>query len=182
MAAKNLPQNTQPELWERQEGESAQAFQGFAAYRDMGAERSLAKVAQKLGKSKALMERWSVRWQWVVRSDAWDDELDRQTRVELKKGVTGMRKNHVNIAKAMLVKALQALQRIPADEMTPKDVSTMVDVAAKIERISRGEATERTEGKQTIAGEIHTESVNLSGLSDDELDRLYEIASKLAAE
>ena len=182
MAAKNLPQNTQPELWERQEGESAQAFQGFAAYRDMGAERSLAKVAQKLGKSKALMERWSVRWQWVVRSDAWDDELDRQTRVELKEGVTGMRKNHVNIAKAMLVKALQALQRIPADEMTPKDVSTMVDVAAKLERISRGEATERTEGKQTIAGEIHTESVNLSGLSDDELDRLYEIASKLAAE
>lgn len=182
MAAKNLPQNAQPEPWERQEGESAQAFQGFAAYRDMGAERSLAKVAQKLGKSKALMERWSVRWQWVMRADLWDDEMDRLSRRELEKGITGMRRNHVNIAKAMLVKALQALQRIPVDEMTPKDVSTMVDVAAKLERISRGEATERTEGKQTIAGGIRTESVNLSGLSDDELDRLYEIASKLAAE
>ena len=182
MAAKNLPQNTQPELWERQEGESAQAFQGFAAYRDMGAERSLAKVAQKLGKSKALMERWSVRWQWVVRSDAWDDELDRQTRVELKKGVTGMRKNHVNIAKAMLVKALQALQRIPVDEMTPKDVSTMVDVAAKLERISRGEATERTEGKQAIAGEVSVSTIDLSSITDEELAALDAITGKIFAE
>ena len=48
--------------------------------RDMGAERSLAKVAQKLGKSKALMERWSVRWQWGQRAEAWDAEFDRMVR------------------------------------------------------------------------------------------------------
>ena len=47
---KKAPQNAPPEVWERQEGETAQAFQAFAAYRDMGAERSLAKVAQKVGK------------------------------------------------------------------------------------------------------------------------------------
>ena len=182
MAAKNLPQNTQPELWERQEGESAQAFQGFAAYRDMGAERSLAKVAQKLGKSKALMERWSVRWQWVMRADLWDDEMDRLSRRELEKGITGMRRNHVNIAKAMLVKALQALQRIPVDEMTPKDVSTMVDVAAKLERISRGEATERTEGKQAIAGEVSVSTIDLSSITDEELAALDAITGKIFAE
>lgn len=182
MARKNSPQNTTPELWERQEGESAQAFQGFAAYRDMGADRSLAKVAQKLGKSKALMERWSVRWQWVIRADAWDDEMDRLSRRELEKGITGMRKNHVNIAKAMLVKALQALQRIPVDEMTPKDVSTMVDVAAKLERISRGEATERTEGKQTIAGEVSVSTIDLSGITDEELAALDAITGKIFAE
>lgn len=182
MARKNSPQNTTPELWERQEGESAQAFQGFAAYRDMGADRSLAKVAQKLGKSKALMERWSVRWQWVIRADAWDDEMDRMSRRELEKGITGMRKNHVNIAKAMLVKALQALQRIPVDEMTPKDVSTMVDVAAKLERISRGEVTERTEGKQTIAGEVSVSTIDLSGITDEELAALDAITGKIFAE
>ncbi len=189
MAEKNkTAQNVSPEPWERQEHESAQAFQAFAEYRDMGAERSLVKVAQKVGKSKALMERWSKRWQWVYRADAWDDELDRQTRQELQKGITDMRKNHVGIAKAMLVKSLQALQRIPIDELAPRDISTMVDVAAKLERISRGEVTERTEGKQTIAGKVQTESVcrfetvNLDKLTNDELEQLYETVSKLAAE
>ncbi len=179
---KKSPQGAPPELWERQEGESAQAFQAFAKYRDMGAERSLAKVAQELGKSKPLMERWSSRWHWGIRADAWDDELDRRSCRELQKGIAEMRKNHVGIAKAMLVKALQALQRIPADELTPQDIAKMVDVAAKLERISRGEATERTEGKQTIAGEVSFNAIDLSKVSDEELATLDAITGKIFTE
>jgi hypothetical protein len=44
--------------WERQENESALAF---GVYRDYGSERSLAKVGRALGKSRALIERWSVQ-------------------------------------------------------------------------------------------------------------------------
>ena len=165
-----------------QDGESAQAFQAFAAYRDMGAERSLHKVAEKLSKSDALMKRWSSQWHWGIRADAWDDELDRRSCRELQKGIAEMRKNHVGIAKAMLVKSLQALQRIPVDEMTPRDVATMVDVAAKLERISRGEVTERTEGKQTIAGEVSFGSIDLSKVSDEELATLDAITGKIFAE
>ena len=162
MAGKKITrQDAPPELWERQDGESAQAFQAFAAYRDMGAERSLHKVAEKLSKSDALMKRWSSQWHW---------------------GIAEMRKNHVGIAKAMLVKSLQALQRIPVDEMTPRDVATMVDVAAKLERISRGEVTERTEGKQTIAGEVSFGSIDLSKVSDEELATLDAITGKIFAE
>lgn len=179
---KKSPQGAPPELWERQEGESAQAFQAFAEYRNMGAERSLAKVAQKLGKSKPLMERWSSRWHWGIRVDAWDDEMDKCSCRELKKGITEMRKNHAGIAKAMLVKALQALQRTPVDEMTPQDIAKMVDVAAKLERISRGEATERTEGKQTIAGEVSLRSIDLSKVSDEELATLDAITGKIFTE
>jgi len=182
MTEKKTPQNVPPELWERQEGESAPAFQAFAAYRDMGAERSLAKVAQKLGKSKALMERWSRRWRWGARADAWDDETDRRTCRELQKGIAEMRRNHVGIAKAMLVKALQALQKIPTDEISPRDVSNMVDVAAKLERLSRGEATERTEGKQNIAGAFSLSSLDLSKVSDEELAALDAITGKIFAE
>lgn len=183
MAGKKITrQDAPPELWERQDGESAQAFQAFAAYRDMGAERSLHKVAEKLSKSDALMKRWSSQWHWGIRADAWDDELDRRSCRELQKGIAEMRKNHVGIAKAMLVKSLQALQRIPVDEMTPRDVATMVDVAAKLERISRGEVTERTEGKQTIAGEVSFGSIDLSKVSDEELAALEEITGKIFAE
>ena len=68
------------------------------------------------------------------------------------------------------------------DEMTPRDVATMVDVAAKLERISRGEVTERTEGKQTIAGEVSFSSIDLSKVSDEELAALDEITGKIFAE
>lgn len=108
--------------------------------------------------------------------------MDRQAREELAKGITEMRKNHVDIAKAMSGKALQALQKIPTDEMTPRDIITMVDVAAKLERISRGEATERTEGKQTIAGEVSLSSIDFRRVSDEELATLDAIAGKIFTE
>ena len=38
--------------WERQKGESEKAFGAFAAYRDMGPERTISAVVKKLGKSR----------------------------------------------------------------------------------------------------------------------------------
>ncbi len=67
-----------PEPWERQPRETPQAWQGFEAYRDREGKRSLAGVGQQLGKSTALMERWSARWSWVDRAAVWDEEEDRQ--------------------------------------------------------------------------------------------------------
>lgn len=182
MAKERRSEALPSERWERQDGESAQAFEGFALYRDMGAERSLAKVAQELGKSKALMERWSVRWQWGQRAEAWDAEFDRMVRRALEKGIIRMRRQHVDIAQAMLMKALEALELIPPAKMTPKDIAVTVDVASKLERLSRGEATERTEGKQVIAGEINFQKVDLSNVSDEELAMLDEITEKILAE
>ncbi|MCX4266510.1 MAG: hypothetical protein OSJ64_06880 [Firmicutes bacterium] len=98
------------ELWERQEGESAPAFQAFAAYRDMGAERSLAKVAQKLGKSKALMERWSSQWHWQERVLAYDNDLQKQQYAKAVKNSRKMAERHIDIALQMQVKALQAIK------------------------------------------------------------------------
>lgn len=64
--------------WEKLAGESAKAYQAFTRYRDMGPARSTAKVARELGKSKALMDRWSSRHEWVDRAaalDARDDQI-----------------------------------------------------------------------------------------------------------
>ena len=72
---------TKPEPWERQPGESAPAFSAFAAYRDM-TDRSLRAVGQKLGKCRALMERWSAAWDWVDRVSAWDGHRDALRRDE----------------------------------------------------------------------------------------------------
>src|SRR6266850_6708932 len=58
------------QVFEQQPRESAKAFAAFAAYLEMGPERSLAAVGQKLGKSKALVERWSAKFDWPARVQA----------------------------------------------------------------------------------------------------------------
>lgn len=65
--------------WRRQPGESRQAFAAFEVYRDgatRGA-RSIRRSARKLGKSRQLLERWSVRWRWVERCDKYDFAVHR---------------------------------------------------------------------------------------------------------
>lgn len=67
--------------WEQLPDESAKAFQAFSLYLKMGIERSISKVAEKLGKSRALIERWSSVWQWgerVRRYDAWKQQVKRE--------------------------------------------------------------------------------------------------------
>ena len=56
--------------FEQQPEESAKAFTAFSVYLNLGPERSLAAVGQKLGKSIALLERWSARWRWSERAHA----------------------------------------------------------------------------------------------------------------
>lgn len=75
--------------WEKQPEESARAYEAFALYRDLGPERSLAKVGQMLGKSKALMERWSAKHDWVYRVQALEarDQMIAREAVEQHKQV-----------------------------------------------------------------------------------------------
>ena len=56
-------------------GESADACAACVAYCALGHARSTAKVGRQLGKSKALMDRWSSRWHWVARAAQWDTTL-----------------------------------------------------------------------------------------------------------
>lgn len=65
--------------WCRQQGESRLAFAAFELYRDGAARgaRSIRGVARELGKSRQLLERWSVRWRWVERCERYDSALDR---------------------------------------------------------------------------------------------------------
>lgn len=134
MAKENTPQP-----WERQTEETPKPFEAFCLYRDMGPERSLRKVAEKLEKSDTLIGRWSSQYNWVERVAAWDNEQDRIARIEQLKEIKKMRNRHAGIAKAMIVKAGQALKRIPDEEIKASDISRMIEVASKLERISRGD-------------------------------------------
>ena len=185
------------EPWERQPNEQQQAFKAFCAYRDLGAggaKRSLSKLLQKHTKEDGTpysinsFKKWCFQYHWKERAGAWDDEQDRQIREELTKGVMTMRKKHADIANAMLAKALRAMNKIPESELTVSDITKIVDTTSKLERINREEPTKKTEGRYIVTGDVRTESVvelqniDLSGLTNGDLEKLDELVSKLAPE
>ena len=59
-----------PMTFEQQPRESNKAFAAFKTYLELGAERSLVVVAEKHGKSKTMIERWSRRFDWPSRVQA----------------------------------------------------------------------------------------------------------------
>lgn len=125
--------------WEMQPSDTPKSWEAFQVYRDLGKARSLKKVAEQLQKSETIIGRWSGKHNWQERIAAWEAEQDRLIRIELTKDIGAMRKRHVDIASAMLVKSARALQKIPDDEIKASDVSRMIEVATKLERISRGD-------------------------------------------
>lgn len=70
-----------PDLWERQRGESTQAFEGKWLYIRLGQSRSIRQVARQMSRSQSQVSGWSKRWEWVRTAEAWEIEQDR-VRVE----------------------------------------------------------------------------------------------------
>lgn len=125
--------------WERQPDETAKQFEAFRIYRDLGDERTTKAVSLELGKSLALIQRWSSANKWVERCGAWDMEQDRILRLEQLKDIKKMRRRHADLASAVLEKAAAALEIMEPEEIRPSDLSRMLDIASKLERVSRGD-------------------------------------------
>ena len=117
-----MPNRTKDDLWERQPGESAQAYEAFAIYRDMGSNRSLRVVAEQLSKSDTLIKRWSREKKWGERCRAYDNHLDDVARQEALRKYKKMRTRHIGIALQLQEKALAELKNLPDGSMTPNDI------------------------------------------------------------
>jgi len=132
-------------VYERQEGESKQAFEGFRIYRDLGAERSLQAVAQKLSKSTTLMKRWSAKHDWVNRANEFDREMDLKALIQQEKERREMAKRHAQQSMMFQGKVLERMQKLKPEELSTNDLIRWFTEAVKIERLSRGVATEINE-------------------------------------
>lgn len=131
--------------YERQEGETKKAFEAFTIYRDLGITRSIREVAQKLNKSVALIGRWSSKFNWVERAQAFDDEMDRKAILENEKKRKEMVKRHANAATMFQAKVVERLNTLKPEELSPNDLIRWFTEAVKIERLSRGESTDISE-------------------------------------
>lgn len=134
-----MPKRQEPDIapWEQQPGESAKAFEAFAIYRDMGVERSVRKVTQRLNKSLTLIGKWSSRYNWPERARAYDRDLDRQAHAQAVRDVRSMTNRHIRIAMQLQAKALEALEQLNVATLSPKMQLAFLAKATEIERMNR---------------------------------------------
>jgi hypothetical protein len=128
--------------YEQHSKEGPEAYHAFTIYRDMGVERSTAKVGQKLGKSKALMDRWSSKNQWVERVAAYDVDQDRVRQAAEQRGIANQQE--ITAQRILNEEANIGFARI-TDVVEWKDVPGIVDsdklsdeAAATIESVEFG--------------------------------------------
>ena len=168
------------ESWERQGGESVQAFEAFAVYRDLGPARSVTKVARELDKSRALVGRWSRQFAWVLRASAYDQEQDRLFLSEQAQARREIARRHAKLAQAVQSKAVARLQTLDPRELTPSELLRYIQVAAEIERRAVGEAPaagtveERDRGADVTALTDEERRVRMSQLRKELERRLSE--------
>lgn len=156
--------------------ESDVAYAAFLVYRDLGPDRSLKEVGRKLGKSKALMERWSVNHDWVVRASHWDAELQRQADEDILSALREMRKQDLaqvlgmreldwRLVRSYKDKAL-ILISLPATVQESEEGKTVI-VPAKPDSFNVGAAI--GERAYKIQGHLLAESMLVRQWLDDEI-------------
>ncbi|HUW09215.1 MAG TPA: hypothetical protein VM537_05760 [Anaerolineae bacterium] len=127
--------------WERRKGEGRKAYDAFCSYRDQEDARSLAAVGKVLGKSDALMERWSVRWGWVERAHAWDDHiaaiasdraLDAQLAERAAENAENLRQQAARLAEA---RALAATARATVNTAAPVALARLKRSLGQVEAL-----------------------------------------------
>ena len=162
--------------WERQPKETDKAFGAFAAYRDLGLERSVAKALDILGKKPnytSTMEQWSVRWGWRLRSSAWDSYVDRRERDVVLEAAEQKAREKLLVADGMWKTAAKGLmmwssylndvdalrKQRSADAaptpppISPADVHRLADAGLKLSQLLEGKPTDIQEQRTRITVE-----------------------------
>lgn len=156
--------------WERQSGESRQAFAAFQVYLELGAARSLGVVGQKCNKSVSLLGRWSSRWDWVTRSEAYDAHLDGLRREAREAAAQAEERKWAERQAAQredewelreeFAKRLGDMLEKPPTRYSNRDMALFAEIISKLGRLATELETERRV----------TDVDDFSRLSDEELD------------
>lgn len=156
---------TDREPWDRQHGESAQAFAAFAHYRDSGPTRSLLQTAQHLrdtmpqrkGKVESIrtqISQWSSKWSWQTRVEAFEISEDRRRRVERQAMQRQMEERHLAGSNIALVASLLRMQggkdargndiaALRPDQIEDwSEATTVLEKAVRIGRLTLGMPTD----------------------------------------
>ncbi len=177
------------QAFEQQPRESAKAFAAFAIYLSLGPDRSLPLVAQRCNKSVSLMGRWSARFGWPARVQAYDANLaivEREATEALTRTKSAQwvkrREEHRDEEWALRAELIAASREAlkPFRERgklaTLGDIARAIDLASKLGRLASGMATDRTEVTGEDGGPIQVDlemalrKIYREPLADDVVD------------
>jgi hypothetical protein len=138
--------------FEQQPRESAKAFAAFSLYLNLGAERSTAKVAKQLAKSKQLVRRWSAKFGWSDRVAAHGAHLaiiEREAMAATVRGKaaiwekreTQLRETEWSMHERAIAAAKRGLDAYMEKEKVYAnlaDIARMLEIASKLGRLATG--------------------------------------------
>lgn len=157
-----------PFPWERRDTEKDQPWRAFQMYRDLGPDRSISQVAQRLVDDgvykgslinvKRNLGTWSAAHDWVERATAWDKEADRRRVESNLDAQVRMGEQHATQAAAYLrtlllpaqviIARLQRSQVDDLEKLSTKELLRLAVASARVfpsvmqaERLARGQAT-----------------------------------------
>ncbi len=167
--AESAEQTGRRQLWERQPGESAKAYNAFRLYRDAMEKRTLAKVAQTLGCSSTNVERWARRWAWTQRTYEYDLVQEEEWRQQAARDRIAMRRRQIALGQALQSVAAYGLrewqdkieQKLPL-AMRPDEIATLMKLGNELE--TKGHGDEKHGGRYTKI------IVSLGTLSDEKFE------------
>ncbi|MGZ4963569.1 MAG: hypothetical protein ACXWBP_04655 [Limisphaerales bacterium] len=151
-------------MFEQQPRESAKAFAAFGMYLSLGAERSVAAVGKKLGKSEGLIERWASKFDWSARVQAHSAHLAvvereaieataRSKAAEWEGREQKLRETEWAMHERAIAAAQRGLDAYMAREKVYAnlaDIARMLEIASKLGRLATGLGTngERDNGDE----------------------------------
>ena len=164
----------------------ARAEMMFLAYSLMGANRSLkglSEIAVKMGApvSRNTLERYSARFGWQDRVDAFDKEAQAETQHALIRTVADMNEGQAVAGHAFQAWAMEnaAALRATGERLEVKDIVAVYRAGVDSERNALGEPTSRTEHTivsiNAMVAEIGTVFLRANDLTDAD-DRAREYA------
>ena len=151
--------------------ESVKAFAAFRTYLEMGADRSLAAAACKLGKSKVMMERWSRKYDWCGRVAAHAsyvaeverlaiEGLARERAIEWDLVHEDQRRKEWRLRTEYFELALEGIHRWKAQKNRAgslEGLARLGEVFVKLGRLASGMPTEVKEVKTEIKATLEVE-------------------------
>ena len=112
-------------IWTKQDGETQRAYQVFCVYRDMGwQDRSLRQLTRDVYDEDATgvythVRKWSSKYEWVARAEAYDEHVSEQMREELEQQRIRDKMDRLSTLDALHTVLDDALEDLEVSDISP---------------------------------------------------------------
>jgi len=144
-------------------GESWQAYEAFANYRDQGPGRTLKKITKEIPKNISLMKKWSAKYDWVDRANSYDTNEEFERMVMMRERRHKWISEDLAATQKMQEILWRKIEKINPDDLTPAQAIRWYDV------ISR-----RQEKILGLTPEAMEEQLKSQANNESELERLMD--------